>query len=401
LIKRVALLLIILVMSLSSPALAAGPDSGIISGQLVNGTAGGSSIAGQTVTLTVYLNDVETGNNTARTGADGKFVFNGLSTATGNSYAVKLKYQEADYFSERLSLADNATEKATTLTVYDSTTSDAAVGIAAAHTIIYLGQADLEVVEYLVFTNSSDRTYIGSGEITLTGGKRTLKLPLPDDVTELQYGGELVVGHVLPDANGLVDTTPVLPGDKLIAYSYKVGYDAGSASYKFSQKIDYPIASYNFLVQGESTIAASGQLSAGRVVDFQGLKFVSLSGSDLAAGETLNIQLSGLDQAGSSQTGSSGSGNQLTTILVVLILMVVLGGGAGFVYMMKKKNPQQVSLEGSPEGTGGQLLLEIAGLDDDFENGKIEKENYTKLRAEKKSRLVGLMQGSQEESDRR
>ena len=68
--------------------------------------------------------------------------------------------------------------------------------------------------------------------------------------------------------------------------------------------------------------------------------------------------------------------------------------------MMKKRNPQPVSLESSPEQLKRRLLLDIAGLDDDFESGKIEKETYTKLRAERKSQLVGLMQSSKEESGR-
>ena len=398
-IKSVALLLPMLLFSLSSPALAAEPASGVIEGQLVNGTAGGSSVAGQTVTLTTYIGDAETGKSAVKSGADGRFVFNGLSTASGNSYEVKLRYQEADYTGRRLSLADNETTQSTTLTVYDSTDSDSAISITAAHTIIYLGAGNLEVVEYLIFTNASDRSYVGSGEITSTGSKRTLKLPpLPAEATDLQYGGELIVGRVLPDSNGLFDTSAVLPGEKLIAYSYKVSYNSGS--YKFSQKVYYPIASYNFLVQGETTKATSSRLSPGQVVDFQGIKFVSLSGSALAPGETLNVQLSGLNQTGSPQTGSSRSGNQQTIILVALILFLVLGAGGGFVYMMKKRNPQPVSLEGSPEQLKRQLLLDLARLDDDFESGKIEKETYTKLRAERKSQLVGLMQGSKEESGR-
>ena len=392
-IKRVALLLIILLLSLSSPALAAGPGSGVIDGQLVNGTAGGSSVADQTVTLTTYLDEIKTGNSTAKTSADGKFIFNGLSTASGNSYDVKLRYQEADYISELLSLADNATAKSTTLTVYDSTSSDSDISITAAHIIIFPGDGNLEVREIIEFTNDSDRSYVGSGDITPTGGKRTLKIPLPPEATSFKFGGDLVMGRVLPDVVGLVDTMAVLPGEKVIDYSYIVDYSSGS--YKFSQKFDYPIGSYTFLVQGEDTNVSSTELTVGEPVDLDGTKYSILSGGNLAAGAILNVELSVL-----SRTGSSRSGNQQTIILVVLVLMAVLGGGAGFVYMMKKRNPQPVRLEGSPEEVKRQLLLDIARLDDDFESGKIEKETYTKLRAERKSRLVGLMQGSQEESDR-
>jgi len=396
-IKRVALLSMILLLSLSTPVLAAEPGSGVIEGQLVNGTQGGSSVADQTVTLTSYLNAVEAGTTNAKTGTDGRFVFKGLSTSSGNSHRVKLKYQEADYSGEPFALTDNETTKSTILTVYDSTSSDGAVSVTTAFTIVAFGQDGLEVTEHLVFANDSDRAYIGSGEITSAGGKRTLKLPsLPTEATDLQYGGELVSGRVLPDFNGLFDTMAMLPGEKTAIYSYRVS--VSSDSYKFVRKVDYPVASYSFLVQGENTRATSSRLAAGQIVDFQGIKFNILSADNIASGETIDIQLSGLSQAGN-QTGSDTSGsNQQTILLVTLAVVLAAGGGAGFVYLLKKRNLQSVSLENNPEQLKQELLIEIAELDDDFESGKIKKETYSKLRAEMKSQLVELMQDSQEES---
>jgi hypothetical protein len=56
LIKRIALLIMITILSLSAPALAAEPGSGLIEGQVVNGTEGsGSSAADQDITLKTYL----------------------------------------------------------------------------------------------------------------------------------------------------------------------------------------------------------------------------------------------------------------------------------------------------------------------------------------------------------
>lgn len=387
-IKRIAPLLItIILLSLSAPALAAEPGKGIIEGRVVNGTAGGSSVAGQMVTLTTYLNDAESGTSTSQTNAEGQFAFSGLSTGTGYSYEIKLAYQGAGYTGELLNFTANETTKYTTLTVYDSTNSDKAVNITAAHTIIYLGDGNLEVVEYLVFNNASDRSYIGSGEITTTGSRRTLKLPLPIKVAELKYGGDLVSRYVLQDANGLFDTMVVLPGEKLIAYSYKVDYSSGA--YKFSRKIDYPVTVYSFLVEGESTRVTSERLAAGTPMTLEGVKFNTLSGNNLAAGDTVDVRLSGLPQ----------TSNQLAIIWVVLVLIVLVVGGS-FIYLKKKKSLQAVSIDGRPDQLKQRLLLELADLDDDFEDGRIEKDTYAKLRAEKKAQLVGLMQNSKEESDR-
>lgn len=385
-IGRIVLISVILILSLSAPVLAAEPGNGKIGGQLVNGTTGGSSVADQTVTLTTYLNDKESGTSTAKADAEGRFVFNGLSTASGYAYEVKVTYQEADYTGERLKFANGETTKSTRLTVYDSTGSDEAVKISAAHTIVYLAEGGLEVVEYLVFANESDRSYIGSGEITTTGTRRTLKLPLPAKATELQYGDQLMSCCILQDANGLTDTMAVLPGEKLIAYSYKVSYSGGA--YKFSRKVDYPIASYSFLVQGGEAIQlTSNRLAPAGPMQIEGNTFNTLSGGSLAAGDTLEVQVAGLPKSANMQT-----------IIWVLGAMVVLGVAGGLAYLRKKQTLRPVRIAESADRMRQRLLLELAGLDDDFESGKIEKETYRKLRAEKKAQLVELMQGLKEES---
>ena len=48
-----------------------------------------------------------------------------------------------------------------------------------------------------------------------------------------------------------------------------------------------------------------------------------------------------------------------------------------------------------------RLLVELTQLDDDFECGKIDEEDYRRLRAVRKAQLVELMQRSKEENGNR
>ena len=380
LIKRITLLLmIIFVLNLSTPTLAAEAGNGIIEGRVVNGTADGSSVADQDVTLKTYQDDAEVDSATTRADTEGRFAFDGLSTSSGYSYQVTLIFQEAEYYSEWLDFAEGETRKVTEVTVYDSTTSDEAIRVAIAHTIVYVRQGNLEVVEFYLFTNESDRTYIGSGEITATGKRRTLSLQLPDKMTEPQYGGELMTCCVLPGEGGFFDTMPVLPGSKEVAYSYKVDYKSGA--YALSQRVNYPINDFNILVQGESVIVTSDQLVPRGLVEFEGSQFNQLSGSDFAKGDTLLAQLSGLPQ----------TSNQRIVLWVVLTL-IVLGAGFGFVYLTRRGRLQPVRATGSVQQSRQELLVELAQLDNDFEDSKIPEGSYRRLRAEKKAQLVTLMQ---------
>ncbi len=385
-IRRITLLLIVLVLSLSAPALADDSGSGIIEGQIVNGTAGGSSVADQDVTLKTYLNDAETGSTTTKTDDQGGFSFDGLSTEPDHGYQVVITFQEAEYYGEQLSFADGETTISTEVAVYDSTTSDEAIKIAAAHAVIHVEQGSLHVEEYYIFVNEADRTYIGSGEITASGTRRTLRLPLPDKTTELQYGGELMECCVLPDEEGFFDTMPVLPGTKNIVYYYQVSYDSGE--YIYSQRVNYPISEFNLLVQSESVQIASDWLVQGEAQeDSQGNWYQYLSGEDFAPGDILVAQFSSLPE-----TDNQGVIIWTAVVLVVLIL------GSSFTYLSRRKRLRPVSPEDSLEPRRQRLLSELAQLDNDFEDGKIAEEVYRRLRTASKAQLVELMQRSKEET---
>jgi hypothetical protein len=379
-IKYVAPLVIIFALCLPTPALATEPGSGIIEGQIVNGTEGGSSVANQEITLYIYQNDTEVDSITTQTDATGHFVFDGLSTDSSYSYQVRLSFQQVEYNSDQLSFADGETIKSTKLIVYDATTSDEAIKVSMAHTIIYVEPDTLWVTEYFLFANEADRTYIGSKEIATGGIRETLRFSLPERATELQPKYGLMECCIYNTEQGFVDTMPVLPGTKEIIYSYRIDYDSGT--YLFSRDIDYPIVNYDFLIEGENSPVTSDKLVPKEPLTIDNTVFSHLSGTNIASGDTLVVQLSNLP----------GRDNQRVIIWVAMAL-VVLSGGFAFSQLLRKRHLQQAIAENNFTQEKQRLLIELAHLDDDFEAGKIPEELYRKLRAEKKSQLLTLIKG--------
>ncbi len=378
-IKRIALLIMITILSLSASALAAEPGSGMIEGQIVNGTEGGSSVADQEVTLKTYLNDTEVDATTTKTDAAGRFAFDGLSTEPGYNYDVTLTFQEAEYYSGWLSFDEEETTKSAEVTVYDSTTSGEAIKVAVAHTIIYVEADSLWVVEYFLFVNEADRTYIGSKEIAADGTRETVMFSLPEKATEVEYGVGLMECCVYGSEEGFIDTMPILPGGREMVYAYRVNYKSGA--YTFSWNVNYPTTRYDLLFQDGGIEVTSDQLAAGEPMDIEGTQFNHLSGSELTPGDVLVVQLSGLPEA-----------NNPGAITWVVLALAVLLVGFGFVYRLRKGRPQPVSAEDSLNQTRQRLLIELAQLDDDFESEKIPEEVYRRLRAERKAQLVRLIQ---------
>ncbi len=377
-IKRIALLVTIAILSLSASVLAAEAGSGIIEGQVVNGTEGGSSIADQDITLKTYLNDSEVDSAVTKTGADGHFVFDGLSTESGYSYQVTLTFQQADYTGDWLTFNDGETSKFSEVIVYDATTSDESIKVATAHTIIYVEPGSLWVVEYFLFVNEADRTYIGSKEIA-EGTRETARFSLPEEATEVEYGIGLMECCVYGSEEGFVDTMPVLPGGREVVYAYRVNYNSGA--YAFSRRVNYPTASFDLLVQGEGVKVAGDQLTTAEPLNIEGMLFTHVSGRDLARGDTLVASVSNLPE----------TDNQGVTLWVVLAVAVLVSGFS-ISYLLRRKRVQPVSPEGNLDQRRQRLLLELAQLDDEFEGGKIPEDVYHKLRIEKKAQLVALMQ---------
>ncbi len=212
-IRGIALLVASVILALSTPAFAAELESGVVEGQVSNGTEGSSSsVADHDVVLKTYLDGTETGSATAKTDAEGGFRFEGLSTSPTYVYQVSLQYQEAEYTSEWLSFGDGETTKSVEVTVYDSTTSDEAIKITVSHTIVYVEEGSLLVKDYLLFVNEGDRTYVGSREVTADGKKETLRFPLPKEATELQYTLGLMECCAVSSEDGFVDTMAIVPG---------------------------------------------------------------------------------------------------------------------------------------------------------------------------------------------
>lgn len=377
-IKCSVLLLTAFILSLFSPVLAAEPGSGMIEGSVVNKTAGGSSVADKAITLKTYLDKAEVDTAVTTTDAEGRFVFDGLSTAAGYGYDIVLKFQGAAYNSERLHFDEGKTTKSTEIIVYDSTTGGEAINVAMAHMIIYVENDTLLVKEYYLFTNKGDRTYIGLAD----GGNRgVLLFPLPEGATELQLTRGLMDSYIVKNEKGFAHTMPVLPGMMEVAYSYRVGYS--SSTYTFSKMVNYPTTRFDLLIKGEGIEVTSDHLAIDAPMDISGTHFGHLSGEEFAVDRTLVMRLSGLPQA-----GTQGSTPW------VLWAQLVIGAGVVFVYLMRRKRLEPVSNKGGFNLRKQRLLVKLAELDDDFEAGRISEEDHRRLRNEKKAELTAIMHRS-------
>ncbi len=387
-IKRLALVLAALILSLGAPALAAAAADGVVDGRVRNGTEGSGQVADQEITLKTYRDDTEVASATTRTDAEGRFIFTALAPEADYSYNITLIFQEAGYDGERFGFSPGETTKTVQMTVYDATSSDEAIKVDISHTVIYIDSGRLLVKELYLFINDTDRTYIGSKRDAADEIRQTLRFSLPDGATGLQLepAGDLMECCIRDSDDGFVDSMPVFPGFRNIAYSYSVSFAVGD--YTLMRRVHYPIGLYELLVQDVGVRVTSDQMATSELLEFEGMRFNYLAGQGLAVGDVLVVNISDLPP----------TGDRVTAVWVALVLGL-LTFGFGLSYLLRRKRLQPVSPRERLDQTRQSLLVELARLDDEFEAGKIPLESYRRLRQAKKGQLVELVKQAQVEGD--
>lgn len=386
--KSIVFLCITLALCLSLPVSAAEPDAGIIEGSVINGTVGGSSVAGLEVVLTTYLETDEVGTVTSVTNTEGRFVFNSLATEPGYIFQAMVDFQGAEYYSQTLSLDGEDTEQGVDVTVFDSITNDEAISVVTSHTIVYPGQNSIRVNEYFLFVNDSDRTYIGAGNTSGEGNDETLKFPVAEGATGLTYGIGLMDCCVVANEDGFSDIMPVTPGMREVVYSYEIPYN--TSGYLLFRRVNYPTTDYFLMVENGGEIEITGNaLIIQEPLHIEGIHFDHITGRDLVKGDTLQVLFPELVSA-------ADNGTVIWLVLIPLLIVT----GFGIAYFLIKRRAQPVEAEESTEYRKQKLLTEMARLDDELESGSIEEETYRVMRAATKEQLVELISRSEKGSDR-
>ena len=361
------------------------PRVGAIEGQVVNGTAEGSSVANLEVTLFSMTNDTASAPHvTVQTDSTGHYSFSDVDADSANTYVVGLTFHDADYYSDVQSFSDNETVKTVDLTVYDSTTDDSAISIVNAHTVVFAEDDGLTIQEVYTFANMSDRTYVGSDNGTRSGERETLHFSLPPGFSDLQMGGDLASSGIVATDAGFADTVPVQPGAVQAYYSYRVTPTDGV--YVYPRAVDYATVRYSVLVQGENASIKSDKLTSSGTTDMSGAVFTGATGTDLAKGTTFTIEFSGFSAGGSG--GSSTSSYVWIGLGVVLLAAAVVGA---VLSRRKRSSLSPAVVDGADEN---ELLSELARLDDDFETGRIDESSYQRDRSAVKAELLDLMSRS-------
>lgn len=359
-----------------------------IGGRVIHGTDGGI-VPAETIVQLRYGN-FDSGYRIAeRTiDADGAFQFDGIPYATEFDYAVGALYGER-LFSQRVFPGQDDERL---ITVYDETNDPLAVSIARID--LYIEPVSLEglgagltVSQRLTYRNSSDRIYT-SGRGFDDGREASLLIQFPVGAKLLSgeaQGRYVVIEDLdqLPDS--VIDTRPVLPGEVHdVLLEYWLPYNGAA---QFEQD-------FNNLIDAAVTVTLSNDLSVAsdwlQRNDKAGLGAgIRQFGADpsVERGPRISFDIRGDPFATSSDDHSVVTSESLPGLLLgVIALAGALLGGLG---LMKRRVDKK---GGEIEG----LVAELARLEADHDQGRINHDLYHQRRRALKAKLAQLMETTHE-----
>lgn len=346
--------------------------TGVIRGKVLNGTMDGIGVADVELTLHQHGKGQEEQRGSTQTGNGGVFSFPGLSLGKEKSYYVRATYKEVEYYSPTVSFGDKK-ELLLDLSVYETTDKDTNIFVKMHHVFMGLKEGVLLIQEIMVLENSGNRVYVGSREVE-PGKREVLRISLPKKAMALETLKGLMSCCIVKTEDGLIDTMDIKPGRKEIRFSYKVDY--GSSRYELSKRLYAKTKSIDFLIPDQGIKAKSDMLEFRGSMGNPGQRFLHLRGQDLTKGSRIVLELRGLPW-----------GRGFFKLAIVGLVVIVIGAGLAYPFMRKWARKGE---SGEPDiiKSGGvtlvdqkeELVRDIAHLDDLFESGEVDPEEYRSKR---------------------
>jgi hypothetical protein len=390
---RLAALLAIGVTLLLGAALRApgarAAGTGRIDGNLVDGTTGGTPLAGQTVTLMHQAGSTISQAGATVTDAHGLFHFSGLATDPTDLYAATVTYQGAAYSTDVLVLAENSSARVTLL-AYESTSSDALIGIGPIAVQIQspnVANGLISVAELVTVVNGGQRTFVGSA--TPVDGKpmNLLRFALPAGAANIVTRSGFDNAQTIQVDRGFATTASVPPGQTQFSFTFTFPYDGTRAA--FTYKAIYPtarvlvVAPRSVRIVAPELAPASAPAGSGNIQVWQS--------QAVPAGASVSLGLTGLPLPGE----KSNLNPLALDLLGALLALLALGALA---YVLRRGVRATAATDaGAPAArldaaldaaAPAALLRALVRLDEDHAAGSIEDAPYQVQRAALKAEIT-------------
>jgi mono/diheme cytochrome c family protein len=381
---------------------------GTVRGVLLNGTEGASVPTDQEVVL--HIMDMELNDNTYRATVDemGGYVFDEIPFLPERGYMVTVSYQGGYFLSDMVFVEPTSPDLALDVEVFETTDDPSALHI---NTVVYQIEAvpgALEIGQYMVLVNNSDRVFV-SAPATEDTPRTSVSFELPDNAVFTDWANDPQRYFVSDDGRTVYDTQAVMPGEQhlvQVVYSFEAESDI-----ELTQSLPYPVVGVVDVYASDTAVeivsdeAQSLEPQQFGTRMYNGWRFVEAD-ADVDYTIAYRPENAGAVGGGESPLSATTTTNTDDNLPLGIALMFVGGGtigAAGVLYWRARRDNQaddayEVASDvvDSVDATSAkaeidQLFKQIAELDMQYKQGEIAQELYESQRQDLKARLTALM----------
>ena len=385
---------------LASPSALPAQETVSIRGRVVNGTAGAATPGNLPVLLLITGQDgTLAGTGQAQANDDGSFVLEDVMLMEGAGYNVSVDYGGVFYGQSLLpgQLADEVM-----ITVHEAT-EDATI-MRVDRQVMVISDFDVAertatATEFVRFANPTDRTLRANLETARPGMFSFMRFALPPDAADITVQSNLRGGDVISVGSGFALTAAVPPGEHSVDFAYTFPYQGGSL--EFRNSLPQGAAIFQILVPERFASLEIGGLTPRPPVGIGDEIYRAWEGRDIPPGAGVQLRFDGLPQPGIfARAGSTLSGGNFWVTAIpsvmgaVLLAFLLLG-------MLRRHRPALAGERDEsalPDARSDRsereaLVASLASLDEHYQSGGIEQDDYDRRRTALVNRALGKRTG--------
>ena len=364
---------------------------------MVNGTAGADNPGGLVVLMLITGQDgTLSGTGQTQAARDGSFVLDRVPLVASGLYNLSVDYGGVFY---GRSLTPDELSEEVVITIHEWT-EDAGI-MRVDRQVMVISEIDVAqrvatATEFVRFTNPTDRTLRPNLETARPGMFSFMRFALPPDAAEVTVQSNLRGGEIISVGSGFALTAAVPPGQHSVDFAYTFPYDGGSLEYRNSLPQGADI--FQILIPDNWPDVEIGGLASRPPVGIGDGIYHAWEARDVPAGPGVEIRLNGLPQPGVvSQIGRTLSGGSFWMTAIpsamgaALLALLTLG-------LFRRYRPA-IAIEGeavsvpdsaqpdntdsaSPQSQRAALVATLAALDERYQQGGMDEDDYLEQRAE-------------------
>ena len=328
--------------------------------------------------------------------ADGTFVFDQVEMPTNLTFLASLDINGLTFSSGAVTVTDGLQKIDLPITVYDTSTDKSQLVIDRMHVFLGFPQPDtVEISEVFIISNPTN--FVIVPEKT---GQALLSFALPAGFSNLQLQGGALGQRYIQTDTGIGDTQGILPGQgqHQIVFVFDMPY---TNNLPLNIPAPLPVTGVVVVVPAGGVKVQGPDLVDSGQSSMQNTNYQVYSGSNIPAGKTIAMTISGKPSAASAAAGSADNNSALvigglaisTGAIGIGVFVIALAGVVLWFYRRRRNTQLAVQMSSasaameSNQDDPDTLIDAIAALDDLYRAGNLPETAYKQRRAELKERL--------------